>query len=90
MLFFNIYSSSFLSIPTSLLVNINYVFMFAEFSTPICKALYESFCQVLDKCIENYEYMVINSSIKSNNLWSFDINQKTINILNWEIENVGM
>ena len=29
---------------------------------------FESFCQVMDQCTENYEYLVINNNAKSNKL----------------------
>ena len=67
-----------LGIPPNLRTNIDYVFILREPYISNRKRIYEnyagmfptfeSFCQVMDQCTENYECLVINNNSKSNNL----------------------
>ena len=67
-----------LGIPPSLRTNIDYVFILREPYISNRKRIYEnyagmfptfeSFCQVMDQCTENYECLVINNNSKSNKL----------------------
>jgi len=67
-----------LGIPPNLRTNIDYVFILREPYISNRKRIYEnfagmfptfeSFCQVLDQCTENYECLVINNNSKSNKL----------------------
>ena len=67
-----------LGIPPNLRTNIDYVFILREPYIANRKRIYEnyagmfptfeSFCQVMDQCTENYECLVINNNAKSNNL----------------------
>jgi hypothetical protein len=67
-----------LGIPPSLRTNIDYVFILREPYISNRKRIYEnyagmfptfeSFCQVMDQCTENYECLVINNSAQSNKL----------------------
>ena len=67
-----------LGIPPNLRTNIDYVFILREPYISNRKRIYEnyagmfptfeSFCQVMDQCTENYECLVINNSAKSNKL----------------------
>ena len=67
-----------LGIPPSLRTNIDFVFILREPYINNRKRLYEnyagmfptfeSFCQVMDQCTENYECLVINNNCKSNKL----------------------
>jgi hypothetical protein len=67
-----------LGIPPNLRTNIDYVFILRENYISNRKRIYEnyagmfptfeSFCQVMDQCTENYECLVINNSSKSNKL----------------------
>jgi hypothetical protein len=67
-----------LGIPPNLRTNIDYVFILREPYLVNRKRIYdnyagmfptfESFCQVMDQCTENYECLVINNNIKSNKL----------------------
>jgi hypothetical protein len=67
-----------LGIPPSLRTNIDYVFILREPYMTNRKRIYdnyagmfptfESFCQVMDQCTENYECLVINNNTKSNKL----------------------
>jgi len=67
-----------LGIPPALRTNIDYVFILREPYIANRKRIYdnyagmfptfESFCQVMDQCTENYECLVINNNAKSNKL----------------------
>ncbi len=67
-----------LGIPPNLRTNIDYVFILREPYISNRKKIYEnyagmfptfeSFCQVMDQCTENYECLVINNNAKSNKL----------------------
>lgn len=67
-----------LGIPPILRTNIDYVFILREPYITNKKRIYdnyagmfptfESFCQVMDQCTENYECLVINNNVKSNKL----------------------
>jgi len=67
-----------LGIPPTLRTNIDYVFLLREPYIANRKRIYEnyagmfptfeSFCQVMDQCTENYECLVINNGSKSNKL----------------------
>ena len=67
-----------LGIPPNLRTNIDYVFILREPYISNRKRIYEnyagmfptfeSFCQVMDQCTENYECLVINNNSKSNKL----------------------
>tara|TARA_Y100000385_G_C12994785_1_gene594436 strand:- start:125 stop:964 length:840 start_codon:yes stop_codon:yes gene_type:complete len=67
-----------LGIPPTLRTNIDYVFILREPYISNRKRIYdnyagmfptfESFCQVMDQCTENYECLVINNNAKSNRL----------------------
>ena len=67
-----------LGIPPTLRTNIVYVFILREPYIANRKRIYEnyagmfptfeSFCQVMDQCTENYECLVINNNVKSNKL----------------------
>lgn len=67
-----------LGIPPILRTNIDYVFILREPYLSNRKRIYdnfagmfptfESFCQVMDQCTENYECLVINNNAKSNQL----------------------
>jgi hypothetical protein len=67
-----------LGIPPTLRTNIDYVFILRENYIANRKRIYEnyagmfptfeSFCQVMDQCTENYECLVINNNCKSNKL----------------------
>lgn len=67
-----------LGIPPNLRTNIDYVFILRENYVSNRKRLYEhyagmfptfdSFCQVMDQCTENFECLVINNNAKSNKL----------------------
>lgn len=67
-----------LGIPPQLRTNIDYVFILREPYIANRKRIYEnfagmfptfeSFCQVMDQCTENYECLVINNNVKSNRL----------------------
>ena len=67
-----------LGIPPALRTNIDYVFILREPYIANRKRIYEnyagmfptfeSFCQVMDQCTENYECLVINNNAKSNRL----------------------
>jgi hypothetical protein len=67
-----------LGIPPTLRTNIDYVFILREPYIANRKRIYEnyagmfptfeSFCQVMDQCTENYECLVINNNAKSNRL----------------------
>ena len=67
-----------LGIPPNLRTNIDYVFILREPCVADRKRIYEnydgmfptfeSFCQVMDQCTENYECLVINNNSKSNKL----------------------
>ena len=67
-----------LGIPPNLRTNIDYVFILREPYINNRKKIYEnyagmfptfeSFCQVMDQCTENYECLVINNNSKSNTL----------------------
>ena len=67
-----------LGIPPNLRTNIDYVFILREPYIINRKRIYEnyagmfptfeSFCQVMDQCTENYECLVINNNAKSNKL----------------------
>ena len=67
-----------LGIPPNLRTNIDYVFILREPYINNRKRIYEnyagmfptfeSFCQVMDQCTENYECLVINNNAKSNKL----------------------
>jgi hypothetical protein len=67
-----------LGIPATLRTNIDYVFILRENYIANRKRIYEnyagmfptfeSFCQVMDQCTENYECLVINNNSKSNKL----------------------
>ena len=67
-----------LGIPPTLRTNIDYVFILRENYIANRKRIYEnyagmfptfeSFCQVMDQCTENYECLVINNNAKSNKL----------------------
>jgi hypothetical protein len=67
-----------LGIPPTLRTNIDYVFILREPYIANRKRLYEnyagmfptfeSFCQVMDQCTENYECLVIDNNSKSNKL----------------------
>ena len=65
-------------IPPTLRTNIDYVFILRENYIANRRRIYdnyagmfptfESFCQVMDQCTENYECLVINNNVKSNKL----------------------
>jgi hypothetical protein len=67
-----------LGIPPNLRTNIDYVFILREPYITNRRRIYEnyagmfptfeSFCQVMDQCTENYECLVINNNSKSNKL----------------------
>ena len=67
-----------LGIPPNLRTNIDYVFILREPYISNRKKIYEnyagmfptfeSFCQVMDQCTENYECLVINNNAKTNKL----------------------
>jgi hypothetical protein len=67
-----------LGIPPTLRTNIDYVFILREPYIANRKRIYEnyagmfptfeSFCQVMDQCTENYECLVMNNNAKSNKL----------------------
>jgi hypothetical protein len=67
-----------LGVPPVLRTNIDYVFILREPYIANRKRIYEnyagmfptfeSFCQVMDQCTENYECLVINNNAKSNKL----------------------
>ncbi len=67
-----------LGIPPVLRTNIDYVFILREPYIANRRRIYEnyagmfptfeSFCQVMDQCTENYECLVINNNVKSNRL----------------------
>jgi len=67
-----------LGIPPTLRTNIDYVFILREPYITNRKRIFdnfagmfptfESFCQVMDQCTENYECLVINNNAKSNKL----------------------
>ncbi len=67
-----------LGIPPNLRTNIDYVFILREPYLTNRKRIYEnyagmfptfeSFCQVMDQCTENYECLVINNNAKTNKL----------------------
>ena len=67
-----------LGVPPNLRTNIDYVFILREPYISNKKRIYdnyagmfptfESFCQVMDQCTENYECLVINNNSKSNKL----------------------
>jgi hypothetical protein len=67
-----------LGVPPSLRTNIDFVFILREPYISNRKRIYEnyagmfptfeSFCQVMDQCTENYECLVINNNSKSNRL----------------------
>lgn len=67
-----------LGIPPTLRTNIDFVFLLREPYIANRKRIYEnyagmfptfeSFCQVMDQCTENYECLVINNNSKSNRL----------------------
>lgn len=67
-----------LGVPPNLRTNIDYVFILREPYIANRKRIYEnyagmfptfeSFCQVMDQCTENYECLVINNNSKSNKL----------------------
>ena len=67
-----------LGIPPNLRTNIDYVFILREPYISNRRRIYdnyagmfptfESFCQVMDQCTENYECLVINNNSKSNKL----------------------
>jgi hypothetical protein len=67
-----------LGIPPNLRTNIDYVFILREPYIANRKRIYdnyagmfptfESFCQVMDQCTENFECLVINNNAKSNKL----------------------
>ena len=67
-----------LGIPPKLRTNIDYIFILRENIVSNRKRLYEhyagmfptfeTFCQVMDQCTENYECLVINNNSKSNKL----------------------
>jgi hypothetical protein len=67
-----------LGIPPNLRTNIDYVFILREPYISNRKRIYEnyagmfptfeSFCQVMDQCTENFECLVINNNAKSNKL----------------------
>jgi hypothetical protein len=67
-----------LGIPPTLRTNIDYVFILREPYIANRKRIYEnyagmfptfeSFCQVMDQCTENYECLVINNGAKSNRI----------------------
>ena len=67
-----------LGVPPVLRTNIDYVFVLREPYIANRRRIYEnyagmfptfeSFCQVMDQCTENYECLVINNNVKSNKL----------------------
>ena len=67
-----------LGIPPTLRTNIDFVFILRENYIANRRRIYdnyagmfptfESFCQVMDQCTENYECLVINNNVKSNKL----------------------
>ena len=67
-----------LGIPPNLRTNIDYVFILREPYITNRKRIYEnyagmfptfeSFCQIMDQCTENYECLVINNNAKTNKL----------------------
>lgn len=67
-----------LGIPPDLRTNIDYVFILREPYVSNRKRIYdnyagifptfESFCQVMDQCTENFECLVINNNVKSNKI----------------------
>ena len=67
-----------LGIPPTLRTNIDFVFILRENYIANRKRIYEnyagmfptfeSFCQVMDQCTENYECLVINNNVRTNHL----------------------
>ena len=67
-----------LGVPPVLRTNIDYVFILREPYIANRRRIYEnyagmfptfeSFCQVMDQCTENYECLIINNNVKSNKL----------------------
>lgn len=67
-----------LGIPPKLRTNVDYVFILREpylnnrkriyENYASCFPTFESFCQVMDQCTENYECLVIDNNVKSNKL----------------------
>ena len=67
-----------LGVPPALRTNVDFVFILRETIVSNRKRLYEqyagmfpdfeSFCQVMDQCTENYECLVIDNNAKSNKL----------------------
>ena len=83
-----------MGIPPNLRTNIDYVFILREPYIANRKRIYEnyagmfptfeSFCQVMDQCTENYECLVIDNNVKSNKFMIkyFGIKQNNMEILN--------
>lgn len=90
-----------LGIPPSLRTNIDYVFILREPYIANRRRIFdnyagmfptfESFCQVMDQCTENYECLVINNNAKSNKLQDqvFGTKRTVIMILNWVQKSSG-
>jgi hypothetical protein len=67
-----------LGVPPNLRTNIDYTFILREPYLTNRKRIYEnfagmfptfeSFCQVMDQCTENYECLVVSNNVKSNKL----------------------
>lgn len=67
-----------LGLPPNLRTNVDYVFLFRETNINNRKRLYDNyagcipsfevFCQVLDRCTEDHDFLVIDNTCKSNNL----------------------
>ena len=72
-----------LGIPPTLRTNIDYVFILREPYIANRKRIYEnyagmfptfeSFCQIMDQCTENFECLVIDNNVKSNKLRDLNI-----------------
>ena len=90
-----------LGVPPTLITNIDYVFILREPYIANRKRIYEnyagmfptfeSFCQIMDQCTENYKCLVINNNVKSNKLTDqvFGIRQKITMISSWVRKNSG-
>ena len=91
-----------LGIPPNLRTNIDYVFILREPYIANRKRIwenyagmfptFESFCQVMDQCTENYECLVVSNNAKSNKLEDQIFWYKAtghIETLNWVRKNFG-
>ena len=91
-----------LGIPPNLRTNIDYVFILREPYIANRKRIwenyagmfptFESFCQVMDQCTENYECLVIDNNAKSNQLRDqiFWYKANHTHHLSWVLKNFGI